>query len=187
MEELINIYKLKTGALFQLAVAGPAMIKNLKKEKIKLSHDVADFISRRIKSNIRELEGCLIKLAAHSSLTSRPITLEMAKEILKDMISDDTARPVTPELIQKVVSEYFGLRQQDMKLKKRTKEIAIPRQIGMYLTKRLTELSLSDIGKHFGGKDHATVIYACKVIEERISKDQSFERLIKSLIDKIKP
>ncbi len=160
--------------------------KKAEKEKIKLPEDVCHWLAKKIKSNIRELEGGLIKLAAHSSLTGTPITIEMAKVVLRDVISDDD-RPVTPELIQKTVAEAFGLKVQDLRLKRRTKEVAIPRQIGMYITRELTQLSLSDIGKHFGGKDHSTVIYACKQVEDRMSKDENFKNQIKSLIEKIKP
>lgn len=160
--------------------------KKAEKEKIRLPEDVCHWLAKKIKSNIRELEGCLIKLAAHSSLTGLPITMEMAKSVLKDVISDDE-RPITPELIQKAVAEAFGLKAQDLKVKRRTKEIAIPRQVGMYIARELTQLSLSDIGKHFGGKDHSTVIYACKQVEDRMSKDEQFKTLVKSILERIKP
>lgn len=161
------------------------LIKKAEKEKIKLPEEVCHWLASKIKSNIRELEGCLIKLAAHSSLTGLPITIEMAKNVLKDVISDED-RPVTPELIQKAVAEAFGLKVQDLKLKRRTKEVAIPRQVGMYIARQLSQLSLSDIGKHFGGKDHSTVIYACKQVEERMSKDEKFKALVKSIIERLK-
>jgi chromosomal replication initiator protein len=160
--------------------------KKAEKEKIKLPEEVCHWLAKKIKSNIRELEGCLIKLAAHSSLTGTPINLDMAKTVLKDVISDED-RPVTPELIQKIVAEAFGLKVQDLKVKRRTKEIAIPRQVGMYIARELTQLSLSDRGKHFGGKDHSTVIYACRQIEEKMAKDENFRNQVKSLIERIKP
>jgi chromosomal replication initiator protein len=154
-------------------------------EKIFVPEDVAYYLASKVKSNIRELEGCLIRLGAQSSLTGRPINIDMAKNILQDLIQDDE-KPVTTDQIQKTVSEHFALKVSDMKAKKRTKEIAQPRQIAMYLSKQLTNLSLSDIGKNFGGKDHATVIYACKQIEEKRAKDEAFNRMIESLIRKIK-
>jgi chromosomal replication initiator protein len=154
-------------------------------EKIFVPEDVAYYLASKVKSNIRELEGCLIRLGAQSSLTGRPINIDMAKNILQDLIQDDE-KPVTTDQIQKTVSEHFALKVSDMKAKKRTKEIALPRQIAMYLSKQLTNLSLSDIGKNFGGKDHATVIYACKQIEEKRAKDEAFNRMIESLIRKIK-
>src|SRR4030042_6817438 len=120
-------------------------------EKIFVPEDVAYYLASKVKSNIRELEGCLIRLGAQSSLTGRPINIDMAKNILRDLIEEDE-KPVTTDLIQKTVSEHFALKVSDMKAKKRTKEVALPRQITMYLSKQLTHLSLSDIGKNFGGK-----------------------------------
>ena len=154
-------------------------------EKIFIPEDVAYYLASKVKSNIRELEGCLIRLGAQSSLTGKPINTDMAKHVLKDLIEDDE-RPVTTDQIQKVVAEHFAIKLSDMKAKKRTKEVALPRQIAMYLSKQLTNLSLSDIGKNFGGKDHATVIYACKQIEERRAKDETFNKMIENLIRKIK-
>lgn len=155
-------------------------------ERIKLPPEVEDFLARRIKSNIRELEGCLIRLAAHSSLTGAPIDLVMAKMILKDIISDDE-RPLTPDGILKSVAEHYGIKLQDLKAKKRSKDVAIPRQIAMYLARELTGSSLSDIGKVIGGKDHATVIYACKQIAGRRAEDPDFNRMMESLLNKFKP
>ena len=109
----------------------------------------------------------------------------MAKNILQDLIGEDE-KPVTTDHIQRIVCEHFALKLSDMKAKKRTKEVALPRQVAMYLSKQLTSLSLNDIGKNFGGKDHATVIYACKQVEERKMKDDVFGRMIESLLRKIK-
>jgi len=159
--------------------------KKAELEKIPLTEEVTQFLAARIKSNIRELEGCLIRLGAHASLTGSPIDVAMAKDILKDIVADDN-RPVTAEAILKIVADFFSIKCQEMKSKKRTKEIALPRQIAMYLCKQCTDSSLNDIGKNFGGKDHATVIYACRQIEERRTKDPDFSRKIESLINKIK-
>jgi chromosomal replication initiator protein len=154
-------------------------------EKIIIPEEVAHYLAAKVKSNIRELEGCLIRLGAQASLTGRPINIDMAKNILQDLIEDDE-KPVTTDQIQKVVSEHFGLKISDMKAKKRTKEVALPRQIAMYLSKQLTGLSLSDIGKNFGGKDHATVIYSYKQIEDKRARDEVFNRMIEILSRKIK-
>jgi chromosomal replication initiator protein len=162
------------------------LFKKAAMERIDISEDVAYYLASKVKSNIRELEGCLVRLGAQSSLTGRPINVEMAKDILRDII-DEEVKPMTVDYIQKIVCEYFGLKLADIKAKKRTKEVALPRQIAMYITKQLTEMSLSDIGKGFGGKDHATVIYACKQVEEKRGKDDAFSRLIDNLILKIKP
>ncbi|VAX30693.1 Chromosomal replication initiator protein DnaA [hydrothermal vent metagenome] len=161
------------------------LFKKAEYQRIQIPHDVAYWLAMKIKSNIRELEGCLIKLAAHSTLTGVPITLDMAKNVLKDFLHDDE-RPLTVEIIQKTVADFYGIRFQELKTKKRTKEIALPRQIAMYLSREHTDLSLNDIGKNFGGKDHATVIYACRQIDKRKNADESFNRIIESLINKIK-
>ncbi|NWF75369.1 MAG: chromosomal replication initiator protein DnaA [Nitrospirae bacterium] len=154
-------------------------------ERINISDDVAYYLASRVKSNIRELEGCLIRLGAQSSLTGKPIDKEMAKQILRDLI-DDEEKPVTTDLIQRIVSDHFGVKLLELKARKRTKEVALPRQIAMYLTKQLTNLSLNDIGKNFGGKDHATVLYACRQIDDKRTKDETFNRLIESFIRKLK-
>jgi chromosomal replication initiator protein len=158
--------------------------KKAEAEKLVIPKDVAEFIASRVKSNIRELEGCLIKLGAHSSLTGAPIDTNMAKTVLKDLISDED-RPVTVELIQKNVCDFFNIKLYDLKARKRTKEIANARQIAMYIAKQLTSLSLSEIGRHFGGKDHATVIYACKQVEEKKTRDENLKKSVELLIRKI--
>ena len=159
--------------------------KKAEVERIKLTESVITFLATKIKTNIRELEGCLIRLGAHTSLTGSPIDVDMARDVLKDIISDDE-RPITVEYILKVVSEFYGIKCQEMKSKKRTREIALPRQVAMYLAKQCTDASLNDIGKNFGGKDHATVIYACKQMEEKRVKDEDFNRKIQGLINRIK-
>ncbi len=165
----------------KLAILG----KKSEIEGVHLPHDVALLLAAKIKSNIRELEACMIRLGAHSSLSGRPITVEMAREVLKDLIHDEE-RALSIESIQKTVCEYYGLKPQDIKAKKRTRDVAFPRQVAMYLSKILTDSSLGDIGKNFGGKDHSTVIHACKQIEVRRKKDEDFNRRFEYLIKKIK-
>jgi chromosomal replication initiator protein len=160
------------------------LYKKALNERMTIPEDVAYFIATRVKSNIRELEGCLIKLGAHASLTNMPIDLEMAKRVLKDLISDEE-KPITVDAIQKVVCEHFGVKLQDMKARKRTKEVATARQVAMYLAKRFTNLSLTEIGNAFGGKDHATVIYACRQIEEKKAKDPALAKIIETLAGRI--
>jgi chromosomal replication initiator protein len=162
------------------------LLKKADRERITIPDEVAYYLASKIRSNIRELEGCLIRLGAQASLTGRPIDREMAKTILRDLIEEDE-KPITGENIQKIVCEYFGLKLTDIKAKKRTKEVTLPRQIAMYIIKQLTDMSLSDIGKGFGGKDHATVIYACKQVEEKRAKDEAFNRMIENLLRKAKP
>ncbi len=150
-----------------------------------LPDDVVNFLAEKIKSNIRELEGSLIRLAAQSSLTGEKISLEIARKLLKDIIHDDT-RPVTIESVQKVVCEFYNISMADIKARRRTREIALPRQVAMYIAKQLTNISLQDIGNSFGGKDHATVLYACRQIEDKRGKDETFNRMIENLLQKIK-
>ncbi|MBE0425185.1 MAG: chromosomal replication initiator protein DnaA [Nitrospirae bacterium] len=161
------------------------LLKKAEMEKITIPEDVAYYLASKVKSNIRELEGCLIRLGAQSSLTGMPINREMAKNILQDVLEDDE-KPVTTDHIQKIVCEHFAIKLSDIKAKKRTKEIALPRQIAMYLCRQTTNLSLNDIGKNFGGKDHATVIYACKQVEEKKSKEEEFNRMVENLLRKVK-
>ena len=159
--------------------------KKSEMEGIELPEDVNFFLASKIKSNVRDLEACMIRLGAHSSLTGKVITVDMVKDVLKDMIYDEE-KALTVEYVQKTVCEYFGLKVQDIKAKKRTREIAFPRQVAMYLGKMLTDSSLNEIGKNFGGKDHSTVIHACKLIEERRKNDEEFDKKIDYLIKKIR-
>ena len=162
------------------------LLKKAAIERIAISEEVAYYLASKVKTNIRELEGCLIRLGAQAALTGKTIDKEMAKNILRDLIEEDE-KPINVEQIQKVVCEHFDLKLADMKAKKRTKEVAFPRQVAMYICKQLTNMSLSDIGKNFGGKDHATVIYACKQIEEKRAKEEVFNRVIEKLLRRIKP
>src|SRR3989338_642567 len=146
--------------------------------------DVTAFIAERIHSNIRELEGALIRVVAYSSLVGQPISLALAHEVLKDMVLEEAKR-VSLDVIQERVAEYFDIRLADMKAKRRTKQIAYPRQIAMYLARQLTDASLPAIGEGFGGRDHSTVLYACGKIEGMIKTQPEVrgvvERLTKTL------
>jgi chromosomal replication initiator protein len=159
--------------------------KKAEMEKLSISDEVAYFIATNVKSNIREIEGCLIKLGAYASLTGMPIDITMAKNVLKDLISEEE-KPITIELVQKAVCDYFGIKVQELKAKKRTKEVANARQIAMYLTKQNTRLSLSEIGRGFGGKDHATVIYACRQVERKMARDENLNKTIENITKRLK-
>jgi chromosomal replication initiator protein len=161
--------------------------KKAEADKLVIPDDVVDYIASRIKSNIRDLEGCLIRLGAHSSLTGKPVTLDMARTLLRDFIPEDDLKPVSVEGIMKIVAEYFGIRVQDIKARRKTKDIALPRQIAMFISRELTPCSLNEIGKHMGGKDHATVIYAARQIDKKRREDEQFGRMIDQLINKIRP
>jgi chromosomal replication initiator protein len=153
-------------------------------ETVKIPDDVLMFIADNIKSNIRELEGCLIRIVAYSSLTGEEIHLDLAKEILRDIIPDQK-KQITIEVIQKFVSDYYKLRVKQLKSKSNTKRIAFPRQIAMYLCKQLTKSSLPEIGEKFGGKHHSTVIHSIRKILTLMDKDKEFNNLIHSFTDSL--
>ncbi len=159
--------------------------KKAERNGSKLPDDILYFIAEKIKTNIRELEGALIKLIAYSALENKKVTLELAKEILKDAGSEDSKK-ITMELIQKKVADYFDIKPSDMKTKKRTRQVAYPRHIAMYLAREMTGLTLPDIGEHFGGRDHSTVIHACSKIELDLKKNQNVKNLLQKLMLDIK-
>ena len=150
-------------------------------ETVPLPDGVAMYIAGRIKSNVRELEGSLIRLIAYASLTGREITLELTQDVLKNVIDQDD-KAVTIETIQRFVSDYYQLKILDLKSRNNSKSIAMPRQIGMYLCKALTHASLPEIGRSFGGKHHSTVIHSLKKITELRKRDQYFNSLIENFI-----
>ncbi|MFN0119949.1 MAG: chromosomal replication initiator protein DnaA [Blastocatellia bacterium] len=155
--------------------------KKAEVEKIDLPDNVALFIASKIKSNIRELEGSLVRLTALSSLKGEAISLSLAQEAIKNII-DDEDRSVTIETIQKVVAEYYNLRVADLKAKSNSRNIAVPRQVAMYLCKTMTRASLPEIGREFGGKHHTTVLHSINKISELYEQKGNFHRLINSLI-----
>ena len=154
-------------------------------EKIDLPYNVALFIASKIKSNIRELEGSLVRLVAYASLKGLPIGLELAQEVLKNIIDEETDG-VSIELIQKTVASHYGLKVADLKSKNNSRNIAGPRQVAMYLCKTLTKASLPEIGREFGGKHHTTVLHSINKVAQLYDSDGVFHRLINSLITNIK-
>ncbi len=159
--------------------------KKAELEKIEVDDEVLLFIAKRIDSNIRELEGALIRIIAYSSLTNNTLDITIADEALKDIISNNKTKKITAELIQKVIAEYYQLKIDDFKSKKRNRPISFPRQIAMYLCRDMTDLSLPKIGELFGGRDHTTVIHACDKISNDMSNDLQLKRTINQLIKKI--
>src|ERR1700723_656721 len=158
--------------------------KKAEQEKVTLPTDVALYVASNIRSNVRELEGALIRLVAHSSLLGAEITLPYAQQVLKNFI-DSQARKVTIESIQKTVAEQFGLRLVEIKAKNNSRAIVYPRQIAMYLAKHLTEASLPEIGRQFGGKHHTTVLHSVEKIEELRKNDKDLNRLINKLTEQL--
>lgn len=156
-------------------------------ERYHIPDDVMEYIANNIKSNIRELEGSLNKLVALSNLENRPIDIPLAAEALKDMISPDSNRPVTPELIIDIVSEHFNIPVAELKGKKRNAEIVLPRQIVMYLCRMLTDTPLKAIGAFLGGKDHASVNHGVKKIENELKTDEALNNTVNIIKKKINP
>lgn len=150
-------------------------------ENMELPDEVATFIAERIKTNIRKLEGCLVRITAHSSLFKEKIDMNSVKEILKGILPEEKPRPITVELVQKTVSKYYKIKESTIKGKKRIRSIVFPRQIAMYLCRELTEDSFPEIGAKFGGKDHTTVMYAYRKIVERAKKDEVLSSELKEL------
>ncbi|MDP9263510.1 MAG: chromosomal replication initiator protein DnaA [Acidobacteriota bacterium] len=156
--------------------------KKAELERVPLPTDVALFIASNIRSNVRELEGALIRLVAYTSLTGAPLTLQTAQQVLKSIIDAQTRR-VTIDSIQKAVAEQFGLRVADIKAKNNSRPIVYPRQVAMYLAKHLTEASLPEIGRQFGGKHHTTVMHSVEKIEQVRKADKDLNRMLNKLTE----
>ncbi len=159
--------------------------KKAETEVVPLPDSVAMYIASRIKSNIRELEGSLIRLIAYASLTGRGLTLDLAQDVLRNVLDHDE-KAITIEQIQKFVAEYYQLKLADLKSRNNSKSIAMPRQVAMYLCKQLTHASLPEIGRSFGGKHHSTVIHSIKKVEELRKKDPEFDTLMTTLQESVK-
>jgi chromosomal replication initiator protein len=142
--------------------------------------EVIDIIADRIKTNVREMEGALNRVAAFSTLNGEPINKAMAKNILKDIISAKDIQP-TPDIIKKKVAKYYEIKPADIDSKKRARSFSVPRQIAMYLTRELTDLSLPEIGDAFGGKDHTTVLYSCEKVSKQMSSDELYSNIVTEL------
>lgn len=160
------------------------LYKKAETEGITLPEDVALFIATNIRSNVREMEGALIRLGAHSSLMGEKITLEFSRRVLRDMIVE-IKREISIDDVQKVVSEHFQMKVLDLKSKRRTKTLVFPRQIAMYLCRELTKASFPETGAAFGGKDHSTVIHSCKQIEKAKEKDTYLKKTLETLTKKL--
>jgi chromosomal replication initiator protein len=159
--------------------------KKAETEGVPLPDSVALYMASRIKSNIRELEGSLIRLIAYASLTGRGITLDLAQEVLRSVIDHDE-KAITIEQIQKFVADYYQLKLVDLKSRNNSKSISMPRQVAMYLCKSLTHASLPEIGRSFGGKHHSTVIHSIRKIEVMRKNDAGFNTLVTNLLESFK-
>ena len=150
-----------------------------------LPNDVIVNVANQINSNIRELEGALIRIIAYGSFHNKQITWDLANEVLKDVISSSKSGRVSIPIIQQTVAEFFNIEIEDLKAHRRTKNVTYPRQIAMYLVRELTDYSLPKIGEEFGGRDHTTVIHSYEKIQELIKNDAEVDRIIKNLIHKL--
>ncbi|OFW77989.1 MAG: chromosomal replication initiation protein DnaA [Alicyclobacillus sp. RIFOXYA1_FULL_53_8] len=160
--------------------------RKAKADRLHIPEEVHYYIANKINSNIRELEGALIRVVAYSSLVNEDVSVDLAGQALKDILSPDKPKIITVHQIQKVIGDHFGLKIEELKAKKRTKNVAYPRQIAMYLTRELTDLSLPRIGEAFGGRDHTTVLHACDKINNELKEDEQFKSTLDRLTQAIR-
>jgi len=155
-----------------------------KKEKslgVELPEDIINFLANRIRTNIRRLEGALIRVASYASLTGKRLSLEVVEGLLREVLHEEGRFSINIELIQKRVAEHFDIRLADMTSKRRPENIAFPRQIAMFLARQLTESSLNTIGEAFGGRDHGTVLHACRLVKDRMEIDPNVRQVVNYL------
>lgn len=160
--------------------------KKAEEEGFSVPDDVIIFIAKQIKSNIRELEGNLLRITSFIKFTNTPFTLDAVKTVLKDVVVPEEDIQITIEKIQQIVAEQHNLTIKDLKAKKRTAQFALPRQIAMYLARTMTDISTTEIGDSFGGRDHTTVMHACNKIKEKLESDPYFTALVNKIIRLIK-
>jgi chromosomal replication initiator protein len=150
---------------------------------VQLPEEVMNFLATRIRANIRRLEGALVRVASYAALTGKTLALETVEELLREILHEEGRYSLSIDLIQKKVAEHFDIRLADMTSKRRPENIAFPRQIAMFLSRRLTETSLSAIGEAFGGRDHGTVLHACRIVQDRMEVDSNVRQVV-SLLEK---
>lgn len=160
--------------------------KKAERDNLTVPDDVMAYIAKNIASNIRELEGALTRIVAFATLTNQDISIALAENSLKDIFSENSVTPLTPELIQQVVAEHYNIRVEDIQGSKKPKNIAFPRQVSMYLCRKLLDISLPKIGESFGGRDHTTVIYAISKIEKQLENDEGLQKTVQKLEKEIK-
>ncbi|HEV2047449.1 MAG TPA: chromosomal replication initiator protein DnaA [Chthoniobacterales bacterium] len=156
--------------------------KKARTMQIKLSDETFEFLANRIRSNVRRLEGALMRVASFASLSGKELTKEVIEHLLKDILQEEARNSITIEQIQRRVAEHFDVRLADMTSKRRPASIAFPRQVAMYLARELTKSSLNEIGDAFGGRDHGTVLHACKLVKKRMKEQDNIRQTI-SFID----
>jgi chromosomal replication initiator protein len=159
--------------------------KRIEKEGVEIPDEVVQLIAESVKSNIRELEGAYIRILACSSLTSSEINVDMAREILKDVVSAPSRKKVTITLIQKTVAQHFDIPLESLRAKTRIARVVLVRQVSIYLARKLTDLPLAEIGKRTGGRDHSTVLYACGKIEKLLERDPALKRKVQTIVGEL--
>jgi chromosomal replication initiator protein len=148
---------------------------------VKLPEEIMQFLANRIRTNIRRLEGALIRVASYASLTGKELSLEIVEGLLREILNEEGRYAINIEVIQKKVAEHFDIRLADMTSKRRPENIAFPRQVAMFLSRQLTETSLSAIGEAFGGRDHGTVLHACRLVKDRMEVDPNVRQVVSYL------
>jgi chromosomal replication initiator protein len=155
--------------------------KKAKSMGVELPEEVINFLAHRIRANIRRLEGALIRVASYASLTGRKLSLEVVEGLLREVLHEEGRFSINIEVIQKRVAEHFDIRLADMTSKRRPENIAFPRQIAMFLSRQMTESSLNTIGEAFGGRDHGTVLHACRLVKDRMEVDPNVRQVVSYL------
>jgi chromosomal replication initiator protein len=145
---------------------------------VSLSDDILNFLATRIRTNVRRLEGALIRVASFASLTGKKLSIEIIEGLLREILHEEGRMTISIEVIQKKVAEHFDIRLADMTSKRRPENIAFPRQIAMYLSRQMTESSLNTIGEAFGGRDHGTVLHACRLVKDRMEVDSNVRQVV---------
>jgi chromosomal replication initiator protein len=145
---------------------------------VTLSDDIMNFLANRIRTNVRRLEGALIRVASYASLTGKKLTIEVVEGLLREILHEEGRFSINIEVIQKKVAEHFDIRLADMTSKRRPENIAFPRQIAMYLSRQMTESSLNTIGEAYGGRDHGTVLHACRLVKDRMEVDANVRQVV---------
>jgi chromosomal replication initiator protein len=149
--------------------------------EVELPEEIMQFLANRLRTNIRRLEGALIRVAAYAALTSKKLGLEIVEDLLREILDEEGSSAINIEVIQKKVAEHFDIRLADMTSPRRPENIAFPRQVAMFLSRQMTENSLSAIGEAFGGRDHATVLHACRLVKDRMELDPNVRQVVSSL------
>jgi chromosomal replication initiator protein len=163
------------------------LMKKAEDDKLEISFDIIEYIASHIKRNVRELEGTMVRLLALSSLYRKDITMELAQKVLEDILGRDAFMGITIDHVVKYTSKEWKVSERQLMGKGRKMEVAMARQIAMYISRELTSASLFNIGMHLGGRDHSTVIHACRTIEKKMSEDKELKKRIEKMKKELSP